>query len=130
MKTKILIAEDTSITGMDLWHLLELWGYELCEQVTSGEEAVLKAEQEGPDIIIMDIGLDGSINGIEAAEEIHERFGIPVIFITGYSDEKTRAKAEAVKPAGFFVKPLDYYKLKSAIEEIAEKRMGNIGSQG
>ena len=128
MKAKILIAEDTSITGMDLWHLLKLWGYEMCDQVTSGEDAIRKAEQERPDLIVMDIQLDGGIDGIDAAGTIHERFNIPVIFITGYSDKTTKEKAAAVAPAGFFVKPIDYYKLKSAIEAVLEKCRSNIES--
>lgn len=129
MKVKILLAEDASITGMDLWNLLELWGYEMCEQVTSGEEAVVKAEHERPDIILMDIKLDGGISGIEAAARIRERFGIPIIFMTGYSDQRTREKAEAVEPEGFFVKPIDYYKLRLRIDEVVEKRRTNVNRQ-
>ena len=115
IKAKILIAEDSTITGMDLWHLLELWGYEMCEQVMSGEEAIEKAKKENPDLALIDINLKGEIGGIEAAREIRS-IGIPIIFITGYSDKKTKEKARMADPAGYFIKPLDYYKLRETIE--------------
>ena len=110
-KAKILIVEDATITGMDLWHIFDLWGYEMCEQVISGEEAIKKSEDEKPDVILLDINLKGDIDGIEAARHIRSHFGIPVIFITGYTDPETRKKAETVEPAGYFVKPLDYSNL-------------------
>jgi CheY-like chemotaxis protein len=121
MPTKILLVEDYIILSMGLWNLLEFWGYEMCEQVTSGEEAIEKAGQEKPDIVLMDINLDGELNGIDAARQIKSRFGIPVIFTTAYSDDKTLETAESVEPAGYFVKPLDLYKLRSMIDTIVSK---------
>jgi DNA-binding NtrC family response regulator len=117
-KKKILIVEDEVVTAMDLWHILELWGYEMCEQVSKGEEAMRVAEKERPDIMLIDINLDGGISGLEAAEQISSRFGIPFIFITGYSDPEMKKQAEQLKPAGYFIKPIDYYKLKETIESI------------
>ena len=121
MSTKILLVEDYIIQSMGLWNLLEFWGYDMCEQVTSGEDAIIKAEQESPDIVLMDINLDGKLNGIEAARQIMSRFGIPVIFTTSYSDDKTMERAEAAEPAGYFVKPLDLYKLRSVIDTVMSK---------
>jgi DNA-binding NarL/FixJ family response regulator len=121
MSTKILLVEDYIIQSMGLGNLLEFWGYEMCEQVTSGEEAIIKAEQEKPDIVLMDINLDGDVNGIDAARQIMSCFGIPVIFTTSYSDDKTMEIAEAAQPAGYFVKPLDLYKLRSVIDNIMKK---------
>jgi DNA-binding NarL/FixJ family response regulator len=121
MATKILLVEDYIIQSMGLWNLLEFWGYEMCEQVTSGEEAIVRAEQEKPDIVLMDINLDGDLNGIDAARQIMSCFGIPVIFTTSYSDDKTMEIAEAAEPAGYFVKPLDLYKLRSVIDTIMNK---------
>jgi len=117
-KAKILIAEDTTITSMDLWHIFDHWGYEMPEQVASGEEAIEKAEQEKPDIVLIDINLNGEMNGIEAARQIRSRFGIPIIFITGYSDKKTIEKAKIAEPVGYFIKPLDFHKLKSTIDSV------------
>jgi CheY-like chemotaxis protein len=121
MSTKILLVEDYIIQSMGLWNLLEFWGYNMCEQVTSGEDAIIRAEQEKPDIVLMDINLDGRLNGIETARQIMSRFGIPVIFTTAYSDDRTLEKAQAAEPAGYFVKPLDLYRLRSVIDTIVSK---------
>lgn len=118
-KKKILIVEDEVVTGMDLWHILDLWGYEMCEQVTTGEEAIQVAEQEKPDIVLIDINLANGINGLETARRIISSLDVSVIFITGYSDDEIRKEAEGVSPAGYFVKPIDYYKLREAIDSVA-----------
>jgi len=113
-----LIVEDEIVQAMFLGKILELWGYEICETATSGEDAVKEAAIQNPELVLMDINIRGEISGIEAAGEIRSRLGIPVIFITGYSDEETRQQAYAAHPAGYFVKPLDYDKLKEAIRLI------------
>ena len=117
-KKKILIVEDEVVTGMDLWHILDLWGYEMCEQVTTGEKAIQVAEQEKPDIVLIDINLANGINGLETARRIISSLDVSVIFITGYSDDEIRKEAEGVSPAGYFVKPIDYYKLREAIDSV------------
>ena len=118
-KRKILIVEDEVVTGMDLWHILDLWGYEMCEQVTTGEKAIQVAEQEKPDIVLIDINLAHGINGLETAKQIISHSSVSVIFITGYSDDEIRKEADGVSPAGYFVKPIDYYKLREAIDSVA-----------
>jgi len=122
---KVLIAEDEVITSMDLWHLLEMWGFDMCPQVTSGEEAIEVALREQPDVVLMDISLKGTKNGIESAAEIRTRLGIPVIFMSGYHDPETRKRAEDAGAAGFFVKPLDFYKLRSSIEALIKDKAGS-----
>lgn len=113
-----MIVEDEIIEAMFLGKILELWDYEICETVTSGEDAIKETEIQHPDLVLMDINIHGKISGIEAAGKIRSRVGIPVIFMTGYSDEETRQKAYAADPAGYFVKPLDYDKLKEALTSI------------
>jgi CheY-like chemotaxis protein len=120
-KTKILIVEDESITAMNLQHILKHWGYETCEYVTSGTLAIEKAECEKPDIIIIDVSLNSEINGIEAARRIRSRLYTPVIFITGYSDEETMKEIKDTGPAGCFIKPLDFDKLKITLDSIVHK---------
>ena len=110
--------EDEIVQAMFLGKILELWGYEVCETATSGEDAVREAEIQNPDLVLMDINIRGETGGIEAACEIRTRFGIPAIFITGYSDEETRQKAYAAHPAGYFIKPLDYNKLEETMRLI------------
>ncbi|HYR01720.1 MAG TPA: response regulator, partial [Syntrophobacteria bacterium] len=70
----------------------------------------------------MDINLKGSRNGIEAAAEIQSRLGIPVIFVSGYDDAETMERAEAAKPAGYFVKPLDFYRLRATVEAVIREK--------
>ena len=113
-----MIVEDEIIQAMFLGKILELWGYEICETATSGEDAIKEAEIQNPDLVLMDISIHGEISGIEAAGKIRSQFGIPVIFMSGYSDEETRQKAYTAHPAGYFVKPLDYDKLKETLMSI------------
>ena len=103
---------------MVLKRLFELWGYQVCEIASSGEDALKEAEVERPDLVVIDIRIHGKMSGIEAAGMIRRQFRIPVIFMTGYSDEETRQKAGAVNPAGYFIKPINYEKLKEALKSI------------
>jgi DNA-binding response OmpR family regulator len=122
IKNKILIVEDEIVQAMFLGKILELWDIEICEIATSGEEAVKEAEIQKPDLVLMDISIHGKISGIEAAGRIRSRLGIPVIFLSGHSDEETRLKAYDARPAGYFVKPLDYNKLEEAIMLILHQK--------
>jgi CheY-like chemotaxis protein len=115
---KILIIEDEAVAGMGLCSILELWGYKACNHTSTGAEAIERAGREKPDLVLIDIRLKGSMTGIEAAREIRKRFGIPVVFITGYSDEETREKAQAADPVAFLTKPLDYRRLRSILDSV------------
>jgi two-component system, response regulator PdtaR len=129
VKTRILIVEDEIITAMSLQHLLELWGYVTCGQASSGREAVEKADVEKPDILLIDVSLSGDMNGIQAAREICSRLSIPIIFITGYSDKETMKEMQDMEPAGCFVKPVDFDKLKITLDSIAHKSKGKPGKK-
>jgi AmiR/NasT family two-component response regulator len=121
MKAKILIVEDEAITNMDMCEEFKLWGYEICERVSSAEEAIRKAEQDKPDVVIMDINLNSRINGITAARHIRSHLGIPIIFITGFSDEEIIEKAKNAEPVGYFTKPLDFNKIRLTIDSVTRK---------
>jgi DNA-binding NtrC family response regulator len=125
-RKKILIVEDEVITAMSLQHLLEHWGCGKCEQVSSGKEAIEKAMSEKPDIVLIDINLRGETNGIEVAKQLQARFCVPIIFITGYSDEETIKEAKKIKPVGYFVKPLDFNKLRLTIESVTHRQKKNL----
>ena len=125
-RKKILIVEDEIITAMSLQHLLEHWGCGKCEQVSSGKEAIEKAMSEKPDIVLIDINLRGETNGIEVAKQLQARFCVPIIFITGYSDEETIKEAKKIKPVGYFVKPLDFNKLRLTIESVTHSQKKNL----
>ena len=83
---------------------------------SSGEEAVENAEKDKPDLVLMDIVLEGEMDGIQAANEIRSRFNIPVIFLTAYTDEKILERASITEPFGYIVKPFLNEDLKIAIE--------------
>ena len=116
---KILIVEDEVLFAMDLGQILEIQGYVLCETAVRGKEAVEIAERDKPTLVLMDINLKGEMNGIDAAREIRSRFGIPVIFMTGYSDENTKKAAMVAKPAGYVTKPFDIDALLALIDSIS-----------
>ncbi|MEW6719970.1 MAG: response regulator [Thermodesulfobacteriota bacterium] len=115
MTRSVLIVEDEVINGMALADQIPCWGCRVVDLVTSGEDAIRLAEEHRPDIVLMDINIHGSIDGLDAARDIIGRLGIPVVFMTGYSDKETVRKAEALGPAGFLVKPLDPAQLKAIL---------------
>jgi len=87
-KAKILIVEDEFIIAKALSKEIEAYGYDVCALLFSGEDALEIAEKAKPDLVIMDIRLQGEMNGVEAARQIRNRFAIPVIYITGYSEDE------------------------------------------
>jgi CheY-like chemotaxis protein len=105
-KIKLLIAEDEAILAWMLCQNLELSGYEVCAPVATGEAAVKAALDYSPDVILMDIRLAGVMDGIEAAERISAQTPIPIIFMTGYSDDNIRERADVLHPAAYLVKPV------------------------
>ena len=115
-KTSILIVEDEFITATDIRGSLEALGYDVPAIVDTGEEAVRKAGELRPSLVLMDIGLAGRMNGIEAAKLIRERFDIPVIILTAHSDESTFWSAIAAEPDGYILKPFVTREMKISIE--------------
>lgn len=106
MKTKILIVEDELYTGEALASWLEQLGYEPLDVITSGEETLDKIDDLSPDLILMDIVIEGDLNGIETAVKIRKKYDIPVIFLTAYSEDGTIKKAKKAEPYGYIVKPV------------------------
>ena len=113
---KILVVEDESIVAMDIKHRLESMGYIVPAITSSGEEAVEKAAETNPDLVLMDIVLKGEIDGIDAAQQIKDNFDIPVVYLTAYSDERTLKRAKITGPFGYIIKPFEDRELHSAIE--------------
>ena len=103
--TKILIVEDEALIALDLKIRLTNWGYTVLGQVFSAEEALKMLERTSPDLVLMDIVLQGKMDGIEAAEIIHSRWGIPVIFTTAYADLDRIERAKLTQPFGYLIKP-------------------------
>ena len=91
---QILIVEDDYIVVMDLRDRLQSLGYAIVAVASYGEEAIEKAAETRPDLVLMDIRLKGDMDGIEAAAEIRARFDIPVVYLTAYVDEATLQRAK------------------------------------
>jgi DNA-binding NarL/FixJ family response regulator len=116
-KTSIMIVEDEGVVSIDIRNILKRSGYDIAAVAFLGEEAVKKAEESHPDLVLMDIGLKGEIDGIEAAKRIRERHRIPIIFLTGFADENTLVKAREADPSGFIIKPINEEELRQTIKE-------------
>lgn len=114
--TKILVVEDEAIVAESLRIKLKKMGYIVISTASSGDEAIKKTEEYLPDLVLMDIVLQGEIDGIEAARQIRTNFNIPVIYITAYSDEKTLLRAKITEPFGYIIKPFKERELQVAIE--------------
>ncbi|OPX64451.1 PAS domain S-box protein [Methanoregula sp. PtaB.Bin085] len=113
---RILIIEDERIVAEDLRFTLEQLGYTVAGSVATGEEAVEQAKTLAPDIILMDIFLAGTMDGIAAAETIRASADIPVIFLTAFVDPKIMEKAKITQPYGYILKPYEERELHTVIE--------------
>jgi len=112
---KILVVEDESIVAKDIQDILKRQGYDVPAIALSGEQAIEKAEQIQPDLVLMNIVLKGDVDGIEAAEQIRRRFNIPVLYLTAYTDEQTVKRAKITEPFGYITKPFDKRELYTNI---------------
>ncbi len=115
-KSKIMIVEDEWITADDIKTSLQSLGYTVSSVASSGKEAIQKAEEDRPDLVLMDIVLKGQMDGIEAANQIRSSFNIPIVYLTAYADEKVLERAKITEPFGYIVKPFINEDLKIAIE--------------
>jgi len=113
---RILIVEDEKIIALDLQRRLERFGFSVVGMAASGAEAIELASEREPDIILMDIRLEGDMDGIEASKLIRARFAIPVIFLTAYTDERTLDRAKEVEPFGYILKPFKERELYTTID--------------
>ncbi|MBM3235800.1 response regulator [Candidatus Poribacteria bacterium] len=111
-----MVVEDDFIIADDIKESLISLGYAVCAIVSSGEQAIEKAAENKPDLVLMDIVLEGKVNGIEAADQIHSRFNIPVVYLTAYADAKTLERAKITEPYGYILKPYEDRELHSVIE--------------
>lgn len=115
MNIKILIAEDEVIVASHMRRMVEGLGYQTVGIVATGEECVHQALELRPDVILMDIMLSGSLDGIRAAEKILEQVDIPILYVTAYTDEATLARAKVTEPFGYITKPFEEQDLRAAI---------------
>jgi len=115
-RPKILVVEDERVVASDLRIRLESGGYAVCAMVASGEEGVEKAGELRPDLVLMDITLQGNMDGVVAAEQIRQRYNLPVVFLTAHSDEGTLQRAKITEAFGYILKPFEERELFANIE--------------
>ncbi|WP_035042968.1 HD domain-containing phosphohydrolase [Desulfovibrio sp. X2] len=111
-----MIVEDEAIVALDIQSRLRSMGYDVVRQVASGEAAVSSARELRPDLILMDIMLEGPMDGIEAAGMISAEMHIPIIYLTAYADETTLQRAKVTDPFGYIIKPFEDRELSINIE--------------
>jgi two-component system, response regulator PdtaR len=115
---RVLIVEDEFFISLHTKELLQELGHVVVGIAVSADQALHFAEQQRPDVVLMDIRLIGSRDGIEAADEIRERLGIGSIFVTANTDPQTRQRALASQPLGFLEKPLTGQRLKFGLSKV------------
>ncbi|MDO9527580.1 MAG: PAS domain S-box protein, partial [Syntrophales bacterium] len=119
---RVLVVDDEPSITTQLEERLELLGYEVVGCASSGQEAVEMARRTRPDIVLMDIVMPGSLDGIDASEIIKAELDIPVIFLTAYAGEKFVNKAKDVEPYGYIVKPFQEKEIAATIEVALYKK--------
>lgn len=114
-KIKVLIVEDESIVALDIQKAILSMGYEVTEMVTNYDEAIASVKKTIPDIMLLDINLLNSKDGIEIAKEVQKIKNIPIIYLTAYTDDESMAKAVETNPIGYLTKPFKRDEIKSTI---------------
>ncbi len=116
MADRILIVEDERITAEDLAEILKGLNYQVTAVVSSGAEAIREAEENPPDLVLMDIRIKGEMDGAETARILRERFDIPVVYLTAHADRETLEHAKQSRPLGYIVKPFHESELHASVE--------------
>lgn len=128
---RILIVEDEAIVAKDVEQSLIKLGYQVTGIARYGTEAVGLVAKSQPDLVLMDISLEGDKDGVKTAEVIGSRFGTPVVYVTAHTDQATVARARHTKPVGYLVKPLNYERLRATVEKaLASRKSGGITLTG
>ena len=115
-RPRLLIVEDERLIAFDLSRRLPKLGYEVCAIVPTGEEAVQKAAELAPSLILMDICLKGAMDGVAAAEIIRAKANVPIIFLTANADEMTLGRAKVTHPSSYVLKPFKERELQISID--------------
>jgi PAS domain S-box-containing protein len=113
---KIAIVEDEFIVALDIKSFLERSGYAVAGIFSAGEDLLADFEAKAPDLILMDIKIKGSLDGVETARLVHDRYRTPVVLLTAFADDETIARAKITQPFGYIIKPFEERELKTAIE--------------
>lgn len=117
--SSIYVVEDEGITGVHLRKQLQNLGYQVPQVIPSGEQALDLILESQPDLVLMDINLGGTMDGITTAKKIKEKTDLKVIFLTAYDDVSTRNRARKSGADGYIVKPIDRAELDELVRYVA-----------
>jgi DNA-binding response OmpR family regulator len=121
VEPRALIIEDETLIAEELRVRLSRLGFSVIAAVGSGEEGVAIATRERPDLVLMDIRLNGNKDGVQAAKEIREQFDVPIVYLTAHSDRPTVDRANKTDHDGFILKPFLRRELQSTIEVAVQR---------
>jgi two-component system, cell cycle sensor histidine kinase and response regulator CckA len=119
---QVLIVEDERIVAGDLRSRLRRMGYRVCGIASTGADAICLADEHNPDLVLMDIRLEGTMDGIQTADTIKKTHRIPIIYLSAYADQSTVERAKVTEPFGYLLKPFEDSELRTAIEMALYKR--------
>jgi CheY-like chemotaxis protein len=120
---RILIVEDERLVAFAMRRWIEELGYAVVAMVATGAEAVAQALAQRPDVVLMDIRLRDGIDGIEAARQIQAQAPIPIIYLSAYNQELTRAYLRGPEPAGYLQKPFNPSELERLLAQVLKARL-------
>ncbi|HEY9646611.1 MAG TPA: response regulator, partial [Chroococcidiopsis sp.] len=129
MRRKLLIVEDERLIALDIKQRLVQLGYEVVAIANHADAALQAVTQHMPDLILMDIHLQGAVDGIALAAQIQQQFNLPVIFLTAHADSATLTQAKATQPFGYLVKPVETHMLSTAIEIALTRHQTEVAVQ-
>ena len=118
---KVLIVEDETIIALDIQRHLTSIGFVVTGAARTAAEAFQLIEWDRPDLVLMDIHIDGDMDGVQAAGIVRERYGLPVVYLTAYTDEEILDRALATEPFGFILKPFQNDHMKAVIRMALRK---------
>lgn len=120
-EVRILVVEDEAVVALSERFVLETMGYRVTGTACSGEEALALIEQDRPDLVLMDVLLQGALDGLETARRIDQRFGIPVVFVTAHEDSNLIRRAALSGPSAHIGKPFRDSELRMKIEQVLRR---------
>jgi CheY-like chemotaxis protein len=128
-KTRIVVVEDERIVALHLQQRLLKLGYDIAAVATSGDKALELITELRPDVVLMDIHIEGKMDGIETAKRIPPNLHIPIIYLTAYSEEATLTRAKETKPYGYLLKPFSEREMHAMIQMVLERRRADVALQ-
>jgi|JI8StandDraft_1071087.scaffolds.fasta_scaffold04785_5 CheY-like chemotaxis protein len=115
MKINILVVEDEPFLGLNIKQKIESFGHHVIAVVPSGDEAFQVVSEKVPDLILMDINLEGTLSGLETADSLKDQFSVPILFLTGCLGEADQHKIAQVPSYHFLLKPFTTDQLRESI---------------